>query len=129
MAGKPLDWTAYSKKGNLEWHEKTVFSGAGITEKGVLFSYLSHWESAGRWGIELLTQNRKIYLKPLEGVLIQRKGVLDIEKQVFDNALDVLYKPGLFRQVEAFLNNDKSRFINIKEHLEIANQIYIKILS
>ena len=129
LAGKPLDWTAYSKKGNLEWHEKTVFSGAGITEKGVLFSYLSHWESAGRWGIELLTHNRKIYLKPLEGVLIQRKGLLDIEKHVFDNTLDVLYKPGLFRQVEAFLNNDNSRLINIKEHLEIANQIYIKILS
>lgn len=129
LAGKPLDWAAYSKKGKLDWHEKTVFSGAGITEKGVLFSYLSHWESAGRWGIELLTQNRKIYLKPLEGVLIQKKGALDIEKQEFDNALDVLYKPGLFRQVEAFLNNDKSRFINIKEHLEIANQIYIKILS
>ena len=57
LAGKPLEWNAFSKSGKLKWHSKTNFVGAGITENGVLFSYLSNWESAGRWAIELLTQS------------------------------------------------------------------------
>ena len=64
LAGRPVDWKAFSKPGKLTWHNKTNFAGAGITEKGVLFSYLSNWESAGRWGLELLTEKRRIYLKP-----------------------------------------------------------------
>ena len=129
LAGKPVDWTAYSKKGNLEWHDKTVFSGAGITEKGVLFSYLSHWESAGRWGIELLTSKNKIYLKPLEGILVQPKGTITPQNHVFDDALDHEYKPGLYKQVDAFLSGNTSRFITIKEQLEMGLNVYSKMLA
>lgn len=128
IAGKPLNWSAYSKSGNLEWHDKTIFSGAGITNKDVLFSYLSHWESAGRWGIELLTKNQKIYLKPLEGILIQPKGTITPQNHEFDDALDKEYKPGLFKQVAAFLNNDKTRFINIQQQLEMGIEVYTKML-
>jgi len=58
LAGNPVDWKAFSKEGTINWHQKTNFVGAGITENGVLFSYISNWESAGRWGIELLTNKR-----------------------------------------------------------------------
>lgn len=128
IAGKPLNWSAYSKSGNLEWHDKTIFSGAGITNKDVLFSYLSHWESAGRWGIELLTKNQKIYLKPLEGILLQPKGTITPQNHEFDDSLDKEYKPGLFKQVAAFLNNDRTRFINIKQQLEMGIEVYTKML-
>ena len=73
IAGRPKVLNAFSKSGKLHWHDKTNFVGAGETEKGVLFSYISNWESAGRWGIELLTQNRRIYLKPMENIHIQHK--------------------------------------------------------
>ena len=129
FAGKPTIWSAYSKSGNLEWHDKTIFSGAGVTNKGVVFSYLSHWESAGRWGIELLTPKNRIYLKPLEGILIQQKGSVTLKNHVFDDSIDHEYKPGLFRQVEAFLNGDTSRFINIQEQLEMSVDVYSKILA
>lgn len=129
LAGKPVNWSAYSKSGNLDWHDKTIFSGAGVTDKGVLFSYLSHWESAGRWGVELLTEKRKIYLKPLEGVLVQPKGKIAAEPHLFDDELDKTYKPGLYKQVEAFLNNDRERFINIKQQLETAVEVYSKMLA
>ena len=78
LAGKPLQWKAYSKAGTLKWHSKTNFTGAGITEKGVLFSYLSNWESAGRWAVELLTEKRRIYLKPMEGISVQEKGTVAV---------------------------------------------------
>jgi predicted dehydrogenase len=129
FAGKPTIWSAYSKSGNLEWHDKTIFSGAGVTNKGVVFSYLSHWESAGRWGIELLTPKNRIYLKPLEGILIQQKGSVTLKNHVFDDSIDQEYKPGLYKQVEAFLNGDTSRFINIQEQLEMSVDVYSKILS
>ncbi|MDA7855553.1 hypothetical protein N9A68_07715, partial [Cyclobacteriaceae bacterium] len=68
VAGKPKILKTFSKSGKLNWHDRTNFVGAGETEKGVLFSYISNWESAGRWGIELLTENRRIYLKPMENI-------------------------------------------------------------
>jgi predicted dehydrogenase len=129
FAGKPTNWSAYTKSGNLDWHNKTIFSGAGITDKGVVFSYLSHWESAGRWGIELLTPKNKIYLKPLEGILIQAKGTITPQNHVFDDSLDQEYKPGLYKQVEAFLKGDTARFITIQEQLEMGTEVYRKMLA
>lgn len=129
LAGKPADWAAFARGGSLDWHDKTIYSGAGITEKGVLFSYLSHWESAGRWGVELLTSKRKIVLKPLEGVLIQPKGTITAEPHLFDDEIDKTYKPGLYRQVEAFLKGDRSRFVTIAGQLDMALQVYSRMLS
>lgn len=127
MAGKPVDWKAYSKPGKLTWHNKTNFAGAGITEKGVLFSYLSNWESAGRWGIELLTENRRIYLKPLEGVAIQIKGSVLIENHTFDDEIDKNYKPGLFKQTEAFLGDNLAHAESLVYHIINSKEVYKQI--
>ena len=129
IAGNPREWSCYSKEGELSWHKKTNFSGAGITKKDVVFSYLSNWESAGRWAIELLTNKRRIYLKPLEGIDIQLKGSIAIENHSFDDQLDKDYKPGLYMQVEAFLNDDLKHLSSLEEHLENAKNNYLKILE
>lgn len=127
IAGKPHNWSAYAQKGHLSWHPKTKFCGAGITERGVLFSYHSNWESAGRWGIELMTFRRKIILRPLEEIQIQTKGTTDIKPYKLDLIDDS--KPGLVGQVEAFLNSDTKHLISIGEHLENAGNIYMKIIE
>ena len=124
IAGKPKDWKAYSQKGKLDWHPVTKFVGAGITDKNVLFSYNSNWESAGRWGIELMTFKRKIILKPLEEVQFQIKGTIDAEKFTFDESLDQNFKPGLFNQLQAFLNFEKTNLISLKMHIENSKYIY-----
>ncbi len=129
FAGNPLQWQTYSKEGQLTWHLKTNFAGAGVTQKGVLFSYISNWESAGRWGIELMTRKRRIYLKPLEGIQIQSKGTVQLSDHVFDNHLDVEYKPGLFLQTKKFLNNSFTSLKSIDEHIGSAKSIYLKILG
>lgn len=127
LAGKPTDWCAYAKAGNLTWHNKTKFSGAGITEKGVLFSYNSNWESAGRWAIELMTSKRRIYLKPLEGLQIQKKGSIQIEEHTFDATHEKLFKPGLYEQVRHFINQPEA-LKSLGEQIEDA-KIYQKILG
>lgn len=128
LAGKPLDWRAFSKSGQLSWHAKTNFSGAGVTEKGVLFSYISNWESAGRWAIELLTNKRRIYLKPLEGIDIQLKGTITLNKHSFNDKSDKDFKPGLYQQVEAFCELDLLGLCDLKEHIENSKNYYLKML-
>lgn len=129
LAGKPLQWQGYSKAGKIKWHSKTNFTGAGITENGVLFSYMSNWESAGRWAIELLTDKRRIYLKPMEGISVQEKGTIAIVENQFDNSLDLQFKPGLKRQLDAYLNDYDPNLLNLKEHLDLAKEVYFKIIN
>lgn len=128
LAGKPTQWQGYSKAGDLKWHSKVNFTGAGITDKGVLFSYLSNWESAGRWAIELLTEKRRIYLKPMESISVQEKGTVVVIEHKFDDSLDLQFKPGLMKQVEAYLNDDENNLLNVKEHLFMAREVYSKII-
>jgi predicted dehydrogenase len=124
IAGNPKILKSFSKSGKLDWHDKTNFAGAGETEKGVLFSYISNWESAGRWAIELLTQNRRIYLKPMEDIHVQQKGSINLIKHDFDLSLDEKYKPGLYLQVDEFISGTSHRLPTIQEHIENAKNIY-----
>ena len=128
VGGLPENWNAYSKKGTLAWHAKSSFAGAGITEKGVLFSYISNWESAGRWGIEFMTKQRRIYLKPLEKIGVQQKGSMVITEHIFDDSIDLNFKAGLFKQTIAFLENDNSKLISINEHLKMSSDVFSKFL-
>lgn len=126
LAGNPKDWNAYSSNGQIKWHTKSNYVGAGVTDNAVLFSYISNWESAGRWGIELLTSKRRIYLKPLEDISIQLKGSLEIQKHLFDSSVDINFKPGLFFQVSDFLSSRK-HLISLTSHIENTKNIYAKI--
>lgn len=129
IAGRPRVLKSFSKSGKLDWHNKTNFVGAGETEKGVLFSYISNWESAGRWAIELLTQNRRIYLKPMEDIHVQQKGSINVIKHDLDLSLDEKYKAGLFKQIEAFISGDKNRLPTVKEHIHNSKVIYTSIIK
>ena len=129
IAGYPKEWHCFSASGNIAWHEKTNFSGAGITENNVLFSYLSNWESAGRWGIELLTDKRKIILRPMEEVAVQMKGSILIEKIDIDDQMDKEFKPGLLEQIKAFLFSESNLLCSITEHIMKSEDIYSKIIK
>jgi len=108
LAGLPENWNYY-QCGTLPWHPNaSIFSGSGSTSKNVLFSYLSTWSGAGRWGIELTTQNRKLILQPLELLQSQPKGSFTIEKvPIPDEPIGI--KPGLKGQIETFLKMSKDK--------------------
>ena len=102
LAGRPSDWKSF-RIGSLPWHPKgATFSGAGITEKNVLFSYLSTWNGAGRWGLELTTPRRKMILRPLEALSIQKRATFKLEDVRLPEEPQEL-KPGFLHQVKAFL--------------------------
>lgn len=125
IAGTPLRWQAFSKKGSLDWHKNSFYSGAGVTDRNVLFSYHSNWESAGRWSIELLTENRKLILCPLEELKQVKRGHIEVVNVDLKVDMNLGLKAGILLQLKSFLSLDMdSSLINLKEQICRAEFIY-----
>ena len=129
IGGKPTNWKTYTA-GSLHWHSKaSMFAGAGVTDKNVIFSYCANWQSPGRWNIELMTANHRIHLRPMEKLHVQKTGSLAIENVPLDDRLDISYKPGLFLQTASFLDgSEHDRKIFIAEQAYMAKDVFDKIL-
>lgn len=125
LGGKPAVMNSYTS-GQLSWHQHSVYSGAGRSVTGALFSYQANWEAPGRWVLEVLTKNSRLIFKPMEELQIQVKGSVAINKVEIDNTLDTQFKPGLYRQTEAFLVKEYSKLKSITQQLEDA-KIYEQI--
>jgi predicted dehydrogenase len=103
LGGAPREWHALST-GGLPWHPfASVFSGAGRSASGALFAYYANWQAPGGWGLEICTPRRRLVFRPLETLQVQEVGgpLAPVELQT---DLDRRFKPGLYRQVEAFLS-------------------------
>lgn len=128
LAGLPVEWKTFSREGEVKWHQKTNFCGAGVTDQGVLFSYIANWESAGRWGIELLTKKRRLYLKPMEKLQCQLKGTITSEEVAIEDTLDTEYKPGLFLQTASFLKREFTKLKSYQEQVEFSESVLAQIV-
>ena len=113
LCGKPKNWQCW-QNGSFEWHSASArFCGAGITNKGIMFSYLSDWQSAGSWCLELMTAKRRYILKPLEKLQAIKLGNNLIENIELKDQMDIEFKSGLFLQTKKFLEKDSSLFCPI----------------
>lgn len=118
LGGKPKHIKSFTSRG-ISWHPNaSVFTGAGVSENGALFSYHANWEAPGRWGVEILTRKHRLILRPLEKLQVQNIGSVVVESVSIDDEIDVKFKPGLYREVKAFLNDEKYRFPTIHDHLK-----------
>jgi len=121
LAGVPRTISCF-KTGAASWFPRApIYTGAGVTAGGVLFSYHANWESAGRWGIELYTRKHKIILRPLEKLFVQKRGSLEVHEHTFDAKDDTKFKPGLAKQVRAFLSGVTDNLPSIAEQLQHFN--------
>ena len=127
LCGSPKEICCYHKGGN-EWHPKsTIHVGAGISQKGALFSYMSNWEAPGRWALEIMTAKRRYIFKPMEKLQVMNIGSVKVDfAENLDYTFDEKFKPGVYLQTKAFLNKDYGNFINLKEQSEIMS-VYRKI--
>lgn len=106
FAGTPDDWSSWNA-GSISWHPISArFCGAGVTSKGVLFSYCSDWEAPGRWGIELFTRKSRLILRPLERLQRIKHGSFSVESIDDNSDVDSDYKAGLYNQTKAFMEAD-----------------------
>lgn len=127
LGGKPKELCAFHV-GGLSWHPNaSIFSGAGISEKDALFSYQANWEAPGRWVVEICTQKHRLYFKPMESLQIQELGSVNLNTVIIDDHLDKDFKPGIYLQTQAFLNNDMCRFCTIEEQKEMIEGFYLQM--
>jgi predicted dehydrogenase len=129
LGGKPKELNSYTAKGN-DWHPTaTVFSGAGTTHSGALFSYQANWDAPGRWAVEVMTRKHRFIFRPLEKLKIQKINSVTTEDVTIDDHLDKNFKPGLYLQTKSFLKeNPNASFLDIHEHYENVITYYEKIL-
>ncbi|MBR5565675.1 MAG: Gfo/Idh/MocA family oxidoreductase [Roseburia sp.] len=118
LGGAPKEMSSYVQ-GELAWNKGIKsYAGAGVSEKGILFTYQSNWSAPGRWAVEVLTDQHRLYFKPMEKLQIQEKGSVAVGPVEIDDELDVLYKPGLYRQTESFLKGiEDGKKVAIEEQL------------
>jgi len=117
LGGKPKEISCYTK-GGLKWHPKaSIYSGAGVSENGALFSYQANWEAPGRWGVEVLTKKHRLILRPLEKLQLQNIGSVQKEFVEIDDELDIRFKPGLYWQTKSFLKGEMDNFLNIESFI------------
>lgn len=103
LGGEASELHAFTA-GALSWHPSSaVFAGAGRTVNGALFSYKANWGAPGRWGVEILTSQRRLIFRPMEALQVMRKGSVAIEPVPIDLTLDQAFKPGLHEQTRRFL--------------------------
>jgi len=125
LGGKPKEISSYVS-GGLDWHPSaSIFSGAGVSETGALFSYQANWESAGRWGVEMLTKEHRLIFRPMEKLQIQKRGSVKIDfVDDIDYALDEKYKPGLYLQTNNYFKSYFDNMINIQQLATIIKVYY-----
>lgn len=128
MGGHPKEINCFNN-GTINWHSSGgVFTGSGITKNDTLFSYHANWLAPGRWSVEMNTKSYKLILKPMEKLQMQKKGTVAIEEVPIDNSKELNFKPGLYKQTEAFLSGNSEKLCSLEEFASVL-PFYLKIAS
>lgn len=130
LAGFPKVMSCKTQ-GKLSWHPSGAqFVGHGETELGALFSYSADWEAAPRWAVEVGTRERTIMLQPLEQLRFREKtGFAETSLEI--DQIDKDFKPGLWRQTEAFLGASEAQnaLCDIADHAHHMSHVYEQIVA
>lgn len=119
FAGAPREIAAVtSRRATVPWHPgPAVFAGHATSVGGALLSWHANWVGPGRWGVEVVTAERRLILRPLERLSLQTHSGFDEVEVDLDLELDQRFKPGLYRQVDAFLSgNGATSLLTLDDH-------------
>lgn len=126
LCGAPAEWQAW-QSGEMTWHPASArFCGAGLTDRGILFSYHADWDAPGRWGVEVLTRKRRFIFRPMETLQVSHVGSTKVEPVLLDDSLDLNFKPGLYRQTQAFLAGKPEMFCTLADQARMI-AVYAKM--
>lgn len=123
LGGYPVDMKCYTAN-KLEWHSPSAFAGAGVTDKGALFSYHANWDAPGRWVVEVLTKKHRLYFKPMETLQIQEMNSVRVNPVEIDDTLDKKYKPGFYLEAKAFVEGDEARLCSLEQQVDHVKKFY-----
>lgn len=126
LIGMPKELNAL-QSGYLEWHPSgDRFVGSGITESNIPFSYHADWNSAGRWGIEVMTKENAYRLMPLEQIFRCKRGTFEWEKVNFEvpyaevkqgiaEEVAIMFYPQLEESISLMTLNKAASFTRLAE--------------
>lgn len=126
LGGEPEEISCYTKTKEGDAFPK-LFAGAGISEKGALFSYQSNWDAPGRWVVEILTKKHRLYFKPMETLQIQELRSVKVLPVEIDDHLDKEFKPGFYLETKAFLEENDARLCTIGHQVRRIETVFLKI--
>ncbi|UXU74435.1 MULTISPECIES: Gfo/Idh/MocA family protein [unclassified Paracoccus (in: a-proteobacteria)] len=91
-------------QGLVAWHPAaSIFAGSALGRNGAVMSWHANWAAPGRWGVEVMTPERRLILQPLEQLRVQsHAGFAEVAEELPADAEQGL-KPGLLGQLRAFL--------------------------
>jgi hypothetical protein len=119
LGGYPKEISSYISD-TITWKNMpSIFSGAGKSKEGAIFSYKANWQSAGRWSVEILTAKGKYILSPLEKLFFQQRGFLEKKEIKLNSSIDNCFKPGLYYQLKAFLFGPDEQLLSLSEHFSM----------
>ena len=98
--------SVHSVHKNVQEKKGDQFIASMEFDSGVLGSYTSHWYSPGGWSVKLYGDGVTVEFKPLEQAIW-----IDTEfneNEINPDELDVKYKPGFYKQMEAYVNMVKT---------------------
>ena len=130
LIGMPKSLSSF-QQGTLDWHPSgSAFVGSGISENDIPFSYHADWNSAGRWGVEVMTKKNAYRLIPLEGLFVCHKGSVNWEPVQLNTAYPKI-KTGIAEQIAIMLNDKKEKEIGLitLEKASEYNKLAEKILA
>lgn len=126
LGGEPKEISCYTRTMEGDNFPK-IFAGAGISDKGALFSYQANWDAPGRWVVEILTKKHRLYFKPMETLQIQELRSVKVLPVEIDDHLDKEFKPGFYLETKAFIEGNDERLCAIEHQVERVNRVYRKI--
>lgn len=123
LGGVPRELSVW-RLGGLDWHPSgSRFGGAGVTPDGALFTFRADWDGPGGWGVEVITRERRLVLRPLETLSVQTHdsfALADCSLPIEPAGL----KPGLFGQLRAFLFDEcKESLLSLTDHQKHIEQV------
>ncbi|NIP61658.1 MAG: hypothetical protein GWO15_02525 [Nitrosopumilaceae archaeon] len=112
----------------LPWHKTgSVFVGSGISNRNIPFSYHADWNSAGGWGIDIMTRKNAFRLRPLEQLYKCKKGTTSWEKIDLKKSFPDV-KEGIAEEIFLMLDdNSKFDLVTLKEgnsYIKLAEKIF-----
>jgi predicted dehydrogenase len=115
--GEPVNLSG-DVSGGVSWHPAAgIFSGHGRNADGALLTWHANWMAPGRWGVEVMTPERRLILQPLEKLRVQSQTGFDEVAIDLDDADDKACKPGLLNQIRAFLSGEPAGILpELRDH-------------
>jgi len=128
IIGFPKEITSI-QSGKIDWHDSgSKFTGCGISENNIPFTYHADWNSGGRWGIEVFTKENSYLLIPLEQLYICPKFTGNITPVEFKIAFPDM-KPGIPEEIAIMLENPQQIDLITLEYGSKLNKITEKIMG